>query len=106
MREHTPGPWTNDKHSAFVWSKDGNICVCGAPRASTVVGYTEADIGSADLEEAVANARLTAAAPDLLIALRALVERIDLNGGLGEYKGGPAFALGNARKAIAKAVGG
>ena len=39
----------------------------------------------------------------LLEALKRLVERIDFNGGIGEYKGGPAFVMKAARKAIAKA---
>lgn len=37
----------------------------------------------------------------LLEALKALVERIDANGGLGEYKGGPAFVMQKAREALA-----
>ena len=34
-------------------------------------------------------------------ALELLLERIDFNGGLGEYKGGPAFCVGRAREALA-----
>jgi hypothetical protein len=41
----------------------------------------------------------------MLAALRLLVERIDVNGGIGEYKGGPAFVMVRARDAIAKAGG-
>lgn len=33
-------------------------------------------------------------------ALKDLVERIDRNGGLGDYKGGPPFALARAREAL------
>ena len=40
---------------------------------------------------------------ELLEALRNLVERIDINGGIGEYKGGPSFVMKNARQAIANA---
>ena len=43
---------------------------------------------------------------ELLRALERLVERIDFNGGIGEYKGGPVFVMKNAREAIAKAEGG
>jgi len=50
-----------------------------------------------------ANAKLIAAAPELLEALKRIVERIDINGGLGEYKGGPVFVMKAAREAIAKA---
>ena len=40
---------------------------------------------------------------DLLEVLRRLVERIDFNGGIGEYQGGPAFVMKAARQAIQKA---
>ena len=36
----------------------------------------------------------------LLRTLKRLVERIDFNGGIGEYKGGPAFVMKHAREAI------
>lgn len=35
-------------------------------------------------------------------ALGKLIERIDINGGLGEYKGGPVFVMEEARKLIYK----
>lgn len=38
----------------------------------------------------------------LAVALRDLIERCDINGGLGEYKGGQPFALKNARQALAE----
>ncbi len=63
--KHTPGPWTNREHSTFVWSKDGNVCACGDPRALATVGYTKCDIGTPALSEAVANARLIAATPTM-----------------------------------------
>lgn len=50
-----------------------------------------------------ANAQLIASAPELLKALERLVERIDVNGGIGEYKGGPVFVMKAAREAITKA---
>lgn len=71
---HTRGPWTNNEYSTFVWSKRGNVCACGDPRAKTTVGYTECEIGAPALSEAVANARLIAAAPDMLAALKEAVE--------------------------------
>lgn len=45
------------------------------------------------------------AAPELLAALKNLVARIEANGGIGEYIGGPAFVMEPARNAIAKAEG-
>lgn len=74
MSERTPGTWTNNEHSTFVWSVYGNVCGCGDPHASGYVGYTECDIGSQWLGEATANARLIAAAPDMLAVLKQLHE--------------------------------
>jgi len=39
---------------------------------------------------------------ELVEALEKLIQRIDINGGLGEYKGGPAFVLCFARSIVAK----
>ena len=44
--------------------------------------------------------RLTAENERLLEVLRNLLERVDRNGGLGEYKGGKAFAVSDARAAL------
>ncbi len=37
----------------------------------------------------------------LIKAANGILERIDHNGGLGEYKGGPPFAIGELREALA-----
>lgn len=94
--EPTPGPWTNKEHSTFVWSVHGNVCACGDPHASGHVGYTECEIGSQWLNEAVANAHLIAAAPDMLAALKDLLD-----------DKGTTYAVRvlKARAAIAKAEG-
>ena len=47
--------------------------------------------------------RLRAEKAELLEALKNLVDRVDRNGGIGEYKGGPAFVMGHSRATIAKA---
>jgi acetyl esterase/lipase len=39
---------------------------------------------------------------ELVEALRDLLERVDRNGGIGEYKGGPAFVTGKARALLAR----
>lgn len=110
----TPGPWTNDKHSTHVWSKSGNVCVCGDPRAESVVGYTRAEVGSPGLYEAIANARMIAAAPDLLAALQDCIRCLDSEAMRGvwcflythgiSYQG-PFVDMKAARAAIAKATG-
>ena len=66
MSAHTPGPWfiadTNDQLWARqVDSKSGAVCFCG----------------SFQRDEACANARLIAAAPELLEALKELLSALD-----------------------------
>ena len=66
MTKHTPGPWT--MHPRF----DDGAEVCAiAPVAWCSVASTHGASGSQviDVDEARANARLIAAAPDLLAAL-------------------------------------
>ena len=81
-------PWTYEVHelsegnSAIVYDCDG------------------VRVGTDHLTEAEAS--LIAAAPDMYEALKKLVERIDFNGGIGEYQGGPAFVMEKARAALAK----
>lgn len=94
---HTPGPWTACKrHFWIVYSDVGDVRIaeCGVP----------------DSRVAEANARLIAAAPDMLAACRACSDLITawINGPF--FKGaGIAFgedsppALHAARNAIAKA---
>lgn len=60
MTEHTQGPWRAE------WREDG-ISICYAERGNIAKLYTW-DFGSAP--EQKANARLMAAAPELLAALR------------------------------------
>jgi len=64
MSEQTPGPWHVDKTlKRFVYSADGNLIADASD-------YRE-------YEEALANARLIAAAPDLLVALEAARRAMD-----------------------------
>lgn len=73
MTEYTPGPW--EYSGAYIYASGenaANICAISAPRASTFVEYTRLAVGSKDIDEAYANARLIAAAPDLLEALQEL----------------------------------
>lgn len=91
MATHTPGPWAIKKHeSSFkpgVFIEDG---VCG-PDGEQIRVYGMTLTSS---EEAKANARLIAAAPDLLEALEAAV-RDSKN---------PGQWIDEARSAIAKAT--
>ena len=91
--KHTPGPWTRKRAipedptvSRLVFAGDDLIA-------------TVHDLDGAG-HEAAANARLIAAAPFLLVALRAL-ERACTDEGVR----GVSSLLDNARKAIASAEG-
>lgn len=83
ITKHTAGPWTADGHT--VYSADNRELV---PDCS-------GDHDSMTYEEACANARLIAAAPALLVALRQCLDRDDI----------ADCELGDViRAAIAKAV--
>jgi hypothetical protein len=92
---HTPGPWTvglysfdNVQGAHGIFPKDCRIPICHS-------------IMGGDLEEADANARLIAAAPELLVALRALLQdAIEL----GIYEGNMNGSAVAARNAIDKAT--
>ena len=105
---HSPGPWDwygptrgeglTFTHEAHVGPGEGND-ICGPIAA----------VSGDDSEQAVANARLISAAPDLLSACRSLVERFELadlgdEPEDGEYGDGKR-ALTAGLAAIAKATG-
>lgn len=109
--KHTPGPWTFD-----ATLKGTTIHVDGFdPEEATVVARTnEGDLWDfvccmCKTDRDKANARLIAAAPDLLVACKALIEHIDHQANLGyswaaqwrEHGVGP----GLAEQAISKAEG-
>jgi hypothetical protein len=108
---HTPGPWAVGESGFNVYylnplieAGDDNI---DDPRHDSVIcdtrniAYPPAYSGIPD-EETAANARLIAAAPDLLAALKAITAH-DKNGRFGK----PDFdaAIRQCRAAIAKATG-
>lgn len=87
---HTPGPW--------IIRKAGELSMNGEPHpfdfVEVAIGRFIVTEGRSE-QEANANTRLIAAAPDMLAALKAI---LDETGGIG----GPFTA---ARAAIAKATG-
>ncbi len=89
MNAHTPGPWTVRGNSIVADETDDRL-------------EMRVRIHSGNRDDIKANARLIAAAPDLLAALRTL---LDIPSGqyseCGEYE--PAAAA--ARAAIARATG-
>ncbi len=96
MSGHTPGPWRLHNRSEFsIVSDSFGVATCG--------GHSDNTRNSEDLyQEQIANARLIAAAPDLLAALREAYAAMEPMHHL------PAVseALGASRAAIAKATGG
>ena len=88
--KHTPGPWR-------VWTPPPNGEQCIGDSKGLMVAVATTGI---TFNETLANARLIAAAPDLLEALQAIIESVDRNGAaiLTELESA-------ARAAIAKAQG-
>ena len=95
--KHTPGPWSEARRSHCTVLNALFINGGGDRVARVVVPHTASNI-----EEYEANARLIAAAPDLLDALIRL--RHWAEAGQVNYTGDHPVAL--ARTAIAKATGG
>ena len=112
--KHAPGPWAEAQlahgdwliHQAGKKSKNG----CKRHHVATVRRNDFSQENSADIPLPVeANARLIAAAPELLSACRDILSRFqDLLGPEGQRNGeieGDAEAIKSARAAIAKAEG-
>lgn len=76
-KQHTPGPWFYDD------SLKGRLVINSERANVAVIPYLD--------REAIANARLIAAAPELLAALKALKNRLDHNGISGRQL--PEYAL-------------
>lgn len=95
---HTPGPWPIER------TGDGKRIIVGPGLIEGPHGYDIAEVYSDDCdpEEATANARLIAAAPELLEALEKLAAFADEVTGKVEP---PLPALARAWEAIAKARG-
>lgn len=98
MAEHTKGPWVIEKpYLSEVQTKDNlTVASCWHERAAGQT-ITVQGVLSCSLEESAANARLIAAAPDLLEALKRAVSQLESRGYDGLSSG--AYA------AIAKATG-
>jgi hypothetical protein len=104
MSAHTPGPWTDESGDGSKWGvfdADGRAVALAQQIVSLRVDVYQA--------ERTANARLIAAAPDLLKHLRELVEIVDAAISAGDWKVDgccdPSLSLDWARAAIAKAEG-
>jgi len=94
---YTPGPWKYDEHSLR-----GGMYVSSQSCAVDVALVHGGTPGGALINERVANARLIAAAPELLEALEALMPE---NWSPENYLENRAFNIGRARAVIQKARG-
>ena len=115
--KHTPGPWRANGHTVYTadavehWlgnrdPKPREVCRCVDNEADDITpGFAAGEDDNApDFEDATANARLIAAAPDLLAALQRILElRAYIS--LEAYKAETWNAAEQARAAIAKAQG-
>ena len=96
MSKHTPGPW------GFSTEPQPNGCPIVGSRGLMVAMLAHTVNQDDQRETALANARLIAAAPDLLELLE---DVISIGGGMVEEIYGYCF-VERARAAIAKATGG
>ena len=92
MSKHTPGPWNiGTKNGARVWSENGETLIADADASESL-----------RKEIKKANARLIAAAPDLLAIVKELQESVSY---WSEYDV-PLGIVDRINTAIAKATGG
>jgi hypothetical protein len=97
-KQHTPGPWKVKAHSTAVLAGRKQICSHVNAASALTVNMVE------DYEIAQANARLIAAAPDLLEALQDLFDADMEHVLMGDGKDDQIEAIAKARAAIAKAT--
>lgn len=106
--KHTPGPW----HLIRCGGKDGSAVATIEPKPDMMVAPNYWLVATANTlrEEWAANARLIAAAPELLEALTAIVADFDMDRGAHIQEGGGDIEdtpeIGRARAAISRATGG
>lgn len=95
MSKHTPGPWNVSEEFDGTSIKAGMFHVTHTIQAC---GFHEPDVDKAVTQ---ANARLIAAAPELLEACQALIAYCDKNPPMGDS----LWSVRQIRAAIAKATG-
>ena len=99
-QQYTLGPWKCSQYLGYpAWSVHMDAGDRG--RGSTIVD----GVAGIDLEQRLANARLIAAAPDLLDALQDVCARLMFRGVSHDAGNPDRTALNSARAAIAKALG-
>lgn len=103
---HTPGPWEFDPENYGVCNHPG-YGILDANRDSLRVTVHERDLSGRVYSSAASNARLIAAAPDLLEACKLVVEYYPAFEHLGDCEARElsAIAIKTCHAAIAKATG-
>jgi hypothetical protein len=111
MSSHTPGPWPVP-HFATGHGCDCRYILAGEHMGGIAEVYVDNGKKVSDggndcppIEEAKANARLIAAAPELLAALKRIVAEVDRPQTGAPVVGGVLRAIAESRDAIAKAEG-
>ena len=87
MSAHTPGPWTEGylpQHRMRIVAEGGKTTIC------------DVALWVADYSEQAANARLIAAAPELLEACKAVLPLVRNSGASGHYGDKLAIAIAKA----------
>jgi hypothetical protein len=99
MSGHTPGPWKLTEETTI-----GRPCITG--RIGLIAMLAVHDVGDAEWDADTANARLIAAAPDLLAACEAVLSNLDHLSDVWGQEGVTRTVQDRLRAAIAKAKGG
>jgi hypothetical protein len=104
---HTPGPWFTFANGTCV---GGPVGILGNPSGAETAGIAHCGMALRTGDELQANARLIAAAPELLQALREAEAGLEFCGAdkpvaEGGFVPTPTLALRVVRAAIAKATG-
>lgn len=107
-QKHTPGPWDYDRQLADNGDKSTEMIGRGGHINEAVCIIPHDDITDAGYEEVKANARLIAAAPELLEALKLCKAELRYYPGDTNKEGDALIdnAYNAAEAAIAKATGG
>ena len=105
MSKHTPGPWTvghtrTFTHSGGIFGTETAVHYGDAVNRGNCIAHA---YGHGALSHSEDDARLIAAAPDLLVALKVMVRDMQAVNAGGQYGIELEPALHQAQKAIAKA---
>ncbi len=97
---HTPGPWIC--HSGAVWKDGPNVYPKGQEMGIPIARMDREPGNGTQPVERDSNARLIAAAPELLEALAELIDQLE-GIGIPDFHGAEGLDLRQARTAITKA---